>query len=288
MRGGGTRTAITTSSARCLDLTRLVSRVGRGPWTGVDRVEMAYLTHLLQDHMPFFALVRTGLGYVVLDRSGASRIADRLQGRTPWGKTDIIGRLSFKASPAKRRAEADLRRFAIARCRRGALAQMLALFLPKGTFYLNVGHSNLTQEGLEAWKQVGSKISVLIHDTIPLDFPKYQRPGTPAQFEAKLRRVAACADLVICNSRQTQDDVRRWFGQWGYQVNTLVAYLGVDLPKAAVGALPEGIDPSHPFFVTLGTIEPRKNHTLLLDVWEALSQETSPDELPHLYIVGTR
>jgi len=33
--------------ARLLDLTRLVSRLGRGPLTGVDRVEHAYLGELL-------------------------------------------------------------------------------------------------------------------------------------------------------------------------------------------------------------------------------------------------
>ena len=33
--------------ARLLDLSRLVSRLGRGPMTGVDRVEFAYLDHLL-------------------------------------------------------------------------------------------------------------------------------------------------------------------------------------------------------------------------------------------------
>jgi glycosyltransferase involved in cell wall biosynthesis len=249
---------------------------------------MAYLTHLLQNDMPLFALARTGLGYALLDRRGAAQIADRLRGNTPWGRIDAIGRLSFKASPAKRRAEADLRRLSIGRCLRGRLAQMVAQKLPRDIAYLNVGHSNLTDEVLAAWQAVDAKISVLIHDTIPLDHPKYQRPGTPAQFEDKLRRVATFADLVICNSHQTQDDVQRWFGQWGYQVNTLVAHLGVDLPKAEIGTLPEGMDPTHPYFVTLGTIEPRKNHAVLLDVWEALAKEIPPGDLPHLYIVGAR
>ena len=233
-------------------------------------------------------LARTGLGYVLLDRHGAAQIAERLQGHTPWGRVDVVGRLSFKASPAKRRAEADLRRFSIGRCRRGRLGQLLDRQLPHDATYLNVGHSNLTKEVLGALKGAGAKIAILIHDTIPLDHPRFQRRGTPAQFEEKLRRVARYADLVICNSGQTQDDVRRWCGQWGVQVNTLVAHLGIDLPKPTTRALPEGIDPTHPYFVTLGTIEPRKNHALLLDVWESLAQDIPPAELPHLYILGAR
>jgi hypothetical protein len=42
--------------ARLLDLTRLVSRLGRGPMTGVDRVEFAYLDHLLGLPDPVYGL----------------------------------------------------------------------------------------------------------------------------------------------------------------------------------------------------------------------------------------
>ncbi|MDT9702392.1 glycosyltransferase, partial [Streptomyces sp. P17] len=38
-----------------------------------------------------------------------------------------------------------------------------------------------------------------------------------------------------------------------------------------------------PRFVTLGTIEPRKNHALLLDVWDSL-----PPPRPQLVVIGRR
>lgn len=64
MHGAGTKTDTTTNNAnaRLLDLTRLISRVGRGPMTGVDRVEFAYLRHMLGDTIPLYSLVRTTLG----------------------------------------------------------------------------------------------------------------------------------------------------------------------------------------------------------------------------------
>lgn len=73
--------------ARCLDLSRLVSRVGRGPWTGVDRVEAAYARELLTREAPLFGLVRTSMGFVLLDRGGGGVQAlwDRLTGVEPWG-----------------------------------------------------------------------------------------------------------------------------------------------------------------------------------------------------------
>ncbi len=67
-------------SAHLFDLTRLVSRVGRGVWTGIDRVEAAYLARLLDDPNPLYGLVGLPGGFVLLDRAGvdgAGRPADR-------------------------------------------------------------------------------------------------------------------------------------------------------------------------------------------------------------------
>jgi len=291
MPGDGTKAGITTADppARCLDLTRLISRVGRGAATGVGRVEAAYLRHLLGAKPPLFLLVRTVLGYVLLDQEGAAQIAKRLSGNHPWGARDIIGILSRRIPEAKQRAEADLRRFAIARCRRGALAGMLARNLPAGTVYLNVGHSNIAEEPLGAWRAVpDARRVVLIHDTIPLDHPEYQRPGIPAAFEAKLRRVGAEADLVIYNSQVTRDMAERWFKRWGRVPDGLVAHLGMDLPRPNPDHIPADLRLPAGYYITLGTIEPRKNHGLLLDVWEKMAAERPEAKMPHLVTAGRR
>lgn len=269
-------------SARCLDLTRLISRLGRGPWTGVDRVELAYLRHLSAAPGPLFGLVRTALGHLLLDGAGMARALRRLDGGNEWGPVDLIGRLSRKAHPMKRRAEADLRRWAVARCRRGRLAEMLAGRLPAGCVYFNVGHSNLTEEALGAWRSVeGARVAVLIHDAIPLEYPQYQRPGTVETFRGKLGRVSAHADVVIHSAEATRAVTERWLAKAGRVPPAVVAPLGVEV--ATPGPLPPGLPPEAPYFVTVGTIEPRKNHALLLDVWESLG----PDA-PRLVIAGRR
>jgi glycosyltransferase involved in cell wall biosynthesis len=43
-----------------------------------------------------------------------------------------------------------------------------------------------------------------------------------------------------------------------------------------------------PYFVVLGTIEPRKNHLLLLQVWRRFVETLGPDRAPRLVIVGRR
>lgn len=273
--------------ARCLDLTRLTSRVGRGADTGVDRVERAYLRQLIAEPVPLFALVRTSLGYVLLDPDGVAAIAARLEGHTPWGRADLLGVLSRKATPARRRALADLRRHAVGRCRTGSLAAMLRRHVPDGSAYLNTGHSNLREEVFDAWHSIpGAKVAVLVHDMIPLDFPQYQRPGTPERFEARMRQVARGADMVIYNSAVSQRDGARWFTRFGRIPPGIVAHLGVDLPPIDAAKIPPDLPLDRPYFVTLGTIEPRKNHALLLDVWDRLAQDM-PDP-PRLLIVGAR
>lgn len=287
MPGVGTKPAITTNRppARCLDITRLIRRVGR-VMTGVDRVEMAYLQRLCREDAPFFALARTRIGYVLLDRDGARAICARLE-RDAWGPLDGLGRLSPGTPEMRRRAEADLRRWAAARCLPIRLPRMLRQHLPEGVVYFNTGHSNLTNRVVGAWRALrGARIAVLLHDTIPLDYPEYQRPETKARFRAFLTRVARTADLVIYNSEATRADGERHMQAMGPVPEGLVAHLGVDPVPPAPGELPEGLPPGVPYFVTVGTIEPRKNHTLLLDVWERLLEAEAP--APHLMICGGR
>ncbi|MDA0962790.1 MAG: glycosyltransferase family 1 protein, partial [Proteobacteria bacterium] len=85
-----------------------------------------------------------------------------------------------------RRAESDLRRLARARCLPARLGAMLARHLPPRSVYLNVGHTNLTDRVLSAVRGVeGARIVAMVHDTIPLDFPDLQRPGTVPDFRAR-------------------------------------------------------------------------------------------------------
>ena len=288
MPGAGTKQAITTSNAppaRCLDVTRLIRRAGR-VMTGVDRVEYAYLNRLIDEATPFFALARTRIGYVLLDRDGARIICEKIAG-DDWGALDALGRLAPQVPEWRRRAEADLRRHAIARCLPIRLPKMLKRHVPKGCVYLNTGHSNLTNRVIGAWRHLGdAKIAVLVHDTIPLDHPEYQRPETAKAFRGFLTRVSRAADLVIYNSRQSRHDAERHMETMGRIPEAVVALLGVDIPFATPDQLPPDMPCEEPYFVCVGTIEPRKNHALLLDVWEHLL--ASDGCVPHLLICGAR
>lgn len=272
----------TAPPARLFDITRLVSRAGR-VLTGVDRVERAYLRALLGGGTPVFGIIRTPFGFILLSRSGLTCFAEALD-TGAWGGCDGLSRLARRLDPAQRAAQSLARRNALDRCRPAGLARMLARHLPAGTAYLNTGHSNLTDIMLTAMRAVPqARMTVLIHDTIPLDLPHLQRPGAQVEAEAKLRRAALHADLIICTSATSRADVTRHMIRLGRLPPLLTAHLGVDPVQPDRAGLPEQLDLVRPYFVTVGTIEPRKNHALLLDIWDSLGTEA-----PNLLICGSR
>lgn len=267
--GAGTKRAITTNkAARLLDLSRLVSRAGR-TLTGVDRVERAYLTAFLDSDVPCFGLVRTQLGYILLGRQGMEAIR----------AASVDGRLVDGILPI-------LRKRAVGRQPKALLSKMLRKHLPSGTVYVNTGHSNLSKRVIKAVRKLqDARIAILIHDTIPLDFPEYQADGATERFAKFLERACEAADLLIYNSNQTAQDVQRHFKN--SMPEGIVAHLGIDFAQPDASELPDGITPAKPYFLTVGTIEPRKAHRVLLDAWETLQQELG-DETPPLLICGSR
>lgn len=266
--------------ARLLDLTRLVSRLGRGPLTGVDRVEAAYLDALLQRATPLYALVRTAAGFLLLDRAGARGVADLVAG-APLGDADLLSRLTNRRDALRGRAEAAVRRLAIARAP-APLLRLLLTRLPQGASYLNVGHANLSDRTLAALRR-RCRVAVLLHDTIPLDHPRFSRPDTVDSFRAKLAAVARHADLVIHTTATTRRQTEPHLQRAGRVPPGVTAHLGVPPPRP--GPLPPGLTPEQPYFLTIGTVEPRKNHALLLQVWEDLARIAPP---PPLLVIGAR
>ncbi|WP_322867319.1 glycosyltransferase family 4 protein [Aquicoccus sp. G2-2] len=275
-------------SARLLDLTRLISRAGR-TLTGIDRVELAYLKALVEQPAPAFGLIKSNLGYLLLDAAGMRALAARIEGDVAWGKADRLSRAFSKLDKMQRRAQSDARRLAIARSFRGGLKRLLRLHLPKGCAYINVGHSNFTDRVADAVKQgAQGKIAVMVHDTIPLDHPLYQTPEAVVRFEHMLGRVREKADLVIYNSAATRRAAEGYMADWGGAPRGVVAHLGVEVATPEPGALPKGVPPDGVYFVSVGTLEPRKNHMLLIEIWERLVKQTPPQEVPHLVICGHR
>lgn len=263
-------------SARLMDISRLVSRAGQ-TLTGIDRVELAYLRAVLNHSIPSFAVSRTALGFVLLDETGIAAFIEAVE-QNEWPNADLVSQLNPRLSLPAKRGQTFVRNIAVRKAPVAALSALLR-HLPECTAYLNVGHSNLTQRMLAAVKTIpNSQVTVMVHDTIPLDYPQFQRSKIPMDFESRLTRVGRFADLVLCTSNTEAKNVRRHLEVLGNVPEIHVSHIGIDI------VVPEPMpDIQPPFFLTVGTIEPRKNHALLLDVWPDL-----PIGAPKLVICGSR
>jgi glycosyltransferase involved in cell wall biosynthesis len=270
------------AAARLLDLTRSLRRAGRVA-TGIDRVEHAYLEYLLADDVPLFGLARTAFGYVLLDQGGMRAFSDRIEGQVPWGDVDLLSRMPRGRTEQQKKAESDIRRLAIVRALPSKLPKVLAKVLPDGYVYYNVGHSNLTDRVLRAIRKSGGRTAAMVHDVIPLEHPEFQREGSVEPFREKMCQISAQADWVIFNSHDTQTRTEKFMHKWGRMPDPIVAHLGTTVPPVDVSQLPDGLPIDRPYFVTVSTIEPRKNHAFLLDLWQELGAEAPP-----LFMCGTR
>lgn len=260
-----------------LDITRSLSRVVNSRITGIDRVELAYIAHFLTVPEPVAFLARFSNRCAVLDRAAMRTLLERIQSHGPWRKA------RFWRRNKKADIEATVQWLAVPERK---LHAALGMVVPDGFTYLNVGHSGPRPQVWTDLRRAGvGKIAVLVHDLIPLDYPQYCRVNVGPGFEKRMQAFVQNADILLCNSTDTADRLQGWAARWGYpDVRPHVVFLGTDRLPVPVAQTP----PEHPYFVTLGTIEPRKNHRLLLDIWQAFSQTLPADQIPHLYIVGAR
>lgn len=269
--------------ALCLDITRLVQRADGGPLTGIDRVELAYLRAFCQAGRPVVFLCRTALGWLVLDQAGGQSLCDWIAGE-PLPPTGPVAR--FLARRRRRPGlEAALRPRAQAVLPERRLASWLRTTCP-GASWVAVGHTNLDERLFRRLSAAGARIVVMIHDTIPLDHPEWSGPGAPARFRAALAATLGHADLVLCPSRATQAAIARHAR--GPSPAIHAAPLGVAPAPPRPALLPPDLDLTRRYFLALGTVEPRKDHLLLLDVWRGFHGAMAPADIPRLIICGRR
>jgi glycosyltransferase involved in cell wall biosynthesis len=239
-----------------LDVSRAVWRTwnARRP-TGIDRVALKYIEQFgkrSQADVQF-----KGITFVLSPRASDRLFAIFLQ----------------QGPAAKRRLLAA-----------GAAALLSARRSPprRGMIYLNVGHTGLDAPALPAWIAAHDvKAVYLIHDLIPITHPQFCRDGEADRHSARIENALVSAAGVIANSQATLDEVAAFASKRGLGMPpSIAAWISGGEP---VQSEPLALD--RPHFVTLGTIEGRKNHVLLLRIWKELIEERGA-EAPILLVLG--
>ncbi|MTW16655.1 glycosyltransferase [Rhodoplanes serenus] len=123
------------------------------------------------------------------------------------------------------------------------------------------------------------RLALLCYDIIPILFPQFYKPHDVASFVRYVEGAFPIADRLVVNSHRVEQDVRDWCAARGLALgSTTVVPLGADIPAAAPmtgAALPHGLEAGR-YALFVSTIEPRKNHRLLRDVWLRLLAEGVP------------
>jgi len=146
------------------------------------------------------------------------------------------------------------------------------------------------------WKLAGVALHFVVYDMLPLTHPAHFTRPRVRHFERWARLLAIMADGLLCISHSVRIDAQTWFqentGLSASQLRTTVVPLGGDLPPESLTDLPsEGVIEtiamlkSRPWALMVGTLEPRKCHTQVLDAFEQLWQQGDESAL---VLVGQR
>ena len=240
-----------------IDVTRLLHRfMGKRLPTGVDRVSLAYISRYGPEARAVF---RHHGGKFVFRRAESAVLFDWL---LSLGGTGSVLPTIYKGLVA------------------GCLVQGVA-----GRFLFNTGHTGLESDDyVTMLRQQRVKPIFMVHDLIPLTHPQYCRAGEHDRHLTRLRNAVRVASGIVCNSQATLDGLRVLCDQQNWVLPpAVVALLAPEPLKAVQLTRPMAA----PYFVYVSTIEPRKNHLMILKVWQQLAAQLG-DNAPHLVIIGQR
>lgn len=129
--------------------------------------------------------------------------------------------------------------------------------------------------------RAGGEVAWMVYDLIPIRLPETCAPGMDMAFKGWLTHAARTTDGFVCISEATRQDLERFLDDCLTQSVTKrpwtrSVWLGCDLDPAAngspsdTGTMLRNAAGKYPYFVALGTLEPRKDHGTILDAFELL------------------
>lgn len=124
-------------------------------------------------------------------------------------------------------------------------------------------------------KDNGVKIATIIYDIIPIMFPYFFHQDTLYKYLTYFVSQLKYSDLIITNTKAIQDDIIDVANRAGYlppELKFSVVELGSDFKesgaKEKIDKRAFNVVKSGKYVICVGTIEPRKNHRLLLDAFD--------------------
>jgi glycosyltransferase involved in cell wall biosynthesis len=292
-----------------LDISLLSSRLIRATPSGIQRVDAGFATHFLAADVPNRkALLSTPLGPHAIRAAAAREIFEDVQNQ--WREREIpeasreflqvraelAGPPPSHAAPPRRpsqvsaprrfaqRLKADIRTTMLRAC---ASRQIVAI--GANAVYLNVSQFPLAAPSYFRWlqKRPDVKPVFMIHDLLPIEHPEFFRPNE-FQFHTKwLNTVAQLGAGVVVSTPTVAEALLAHLAELGRNTMPLIV---APPPVSSIFCMPREHDEdlaARPYFIICGTIEPRKNHLLLFNLWRQLARSMGPTT-PKLIVAGVR
>jgi glycosyltransferase involved in cell wall biosynthesis len=290
-----------------------VARLFLGPLSitprGIDRIDLALARHFFSPDTPrtAYGVLPTPWGIRAFPASQVRRGLEKLDGY--WAEemtaemdpiwAQLRERMTTRGSIAASRSVArDRRGLSLAErlarlcrslCATGiGLGQPVGSFLPRGAAYVNVGQISLAVPMLFRWLRSRPDIAAvfMLHDVIPIERPDLVEAACAHRHVRMVKTTARHADALIVSTNEAATGATRELANYGrHDVPTLVRRLPLSQGFMRGSCAHPTLDKSD-YFVVCGTIEPRKNQTLLVEVWQRLIERDGVSA-PHLVMVGT-
>ncbi len=135
-------------------------------------------------------------------------------------------------------------------------------------------------------KKQGVRIARFCYDLIPVNEPQFVPPGNLQVMDAYFAELMWNSDILFCISEFTATAVKDYCERMTLPLpQTKVVYLGQEITRTEPSSVTSSKVAKDKFFLSVGTLEPRKNYELLYFVWRILRKKLG-NECPILVIVG--
>lgn len=287
------------------DLTRLLLRsLGTGP-NGIDRVDLNLSKYFIGSaSQQNCGILLNRFGPAVIKNRGAAALIDLVN--KAWGENlnfsddqtyhlvrqrllrppnqhPSVGSLPTRiVGPSTSRVTTALRIASIVLPRLATLKRV-----PKGSIFMHT--TQFPSCRLFRWleRRPDVKPVFFIHDLLPIRFREFFTAENADWHQKFLEIFVRYGQAAIVNSEVVKNDVVA-FLQTRKCNNKKI--LVAPMPAASIFARVTPVDAelrAQPYFVICGTIEPRKNHLLLLKIWQELVRREGA-KAPKLVIIGSR
>lgn len=154
-------------------------------------------------------------------------------------------------------------------------------------------HPELTDLVGKARSEYGMRFGMLVYDLIPLLHSEWCDRGVASHFREWFCNILPRADLVMAISQATARDVETYAARHALPLPGAVLPIPIGTgftPPPRGGTAEPPVSPDLPapgsYALFVSTIEARKNHLLLLRVWQRLLAEMPEGSVPKLVFAG--